>query len=122
LEEVAVDGYFKRVVTYCPRIQEKVNQEFSSSIINGEKELSFTCTGVRGDCGDCLIVQNDEKVSLYDELSLEMLAGFYYHINKNIENGILSNAMYHEINLIKQVAIKQGISLTFLYDQGSLMK
>ncbi|WP_186668724.1 hypothetical protein [Sporosarcina sp. BP05] len=65
---------------------------------------------------------DDEGVSLYDRLPLEMLAGFYYHINKNIENGILTNAMYHEIDLIKQIATKKGISLTDLYNQGSLMK
>lgn len=63
-----------------------------------------------------------EGVSLYDRLPIEMLAGFYYHINKNIENGILSDAMYHEINLIKQVAEKKGISLTYLYNRGSSMK
>jgi len=65
---------------------------------------------------------DDEGVSLYDRLPIAMLAGFYYHINKNIENGILSNAMYHEINLIKQVAKKKGISLTHLYERGSTMK
>lgn len=65
---------------------------------------------------------DDEGVSLYDRLPLEMLAGFYYHINKNIESGILTNAMYHEINLIERIAIKKGIFLTDLYNQGSLMK
>lgn len=64
----------------------------------------------------------DNKNSLYDELSVEMLAGFYYHISKNIENGILSNSMYHEIDLIKQVAKRKGVSLTYLYKQGSLLK
>lgn len=63
-----------------------------------------------------------EGFSLYDKLPIEMLAGFYYHISKNIENGILSNAMHHEINLIKQVAKKKGILLTYLYHQGSTMK
>ena len=64
----------------------------------------------------------NEGISLYDKIPIELLAGFYYHINQNIEKGILSNAMYHEINLIKQVAVKKGISLTDLYNQGSLMK
>ena len=50
---------------------------------------------------------DDKVVSLYDRMSVQMLAGFYYHINKNIENGILSNAMSHEINLIKRVAAKK---------------
>ncbi len=67
-----------------------------------------------------MIINNE--ASLYDELSLEMLAGFYYHISKNIENGILSNSMYHELDLIKQVAKRKGISLTYLYKQGSLLK
>jgi len=64
----------------------------------------------------------DKGVSMYDRLPIEILAGFYYHINKNIEDGILSNAMYHEINLIKQVATKKGISLTYLYERGSTVK
>lgn len=64
----------------------------------------------------------DDVNALYYRLPIEMLAGFYYHINKNIEKGILSNAMYHEINLIKQVAVKKGVSLTDLYNQGSHMK
>jgi len=64
----------------------------------------------------------DDKISLYDKLPLEMLSGFYYHINKNIEEGILSDSMYHEIRLIRQVAMKKGISLTYLYNKGSLTK
>ena len=49
-----------------------------------------------------------EDDSLYDNIPNRMLAGFYYHITKNIKDGILSDAMYHEINLIKQVAKKKG--------------
>ena len=60
--------------------------------------------------------------NLYDKLSLEFLAGFYYYINVNIENGVLSEAMYHEIDLIKQVAIKRGIPLDYLYKKGSMIK
>ena len=65
---------------------------------------------------------DNDWISFYDKLSTEMLAGFYYHINKNIEKGILSSAMYHEIDLIKHVARKKGISLEYLYNRGSLMK
>ena len=60
--------------------------------------------------------------NLYDKLTLELLAGFYYYINVNIENGILSEAMYHEIDLIKQVAIKRGVPLDYLYKIGSMIK
>ncbi|MDP1420641.1 hypothetical protein Q8G35_20230 [Peribacillus simplex] len=60
-----------------------------------------------------------EKSSLYGKLPLELLAGFYYEINKNIEKGILSDAMYHEIRLIEQTALKMGISLEYLHDKGS---
>ena len=60
-----------------------------------------------------------EESSLYDKLPLELLAGFYYSITKNIKTGILSNAMYHEIKLIEQIALKRGISLEYLYDKGS---
>ena len=60
-----------------------------------------------------------EKRSLYDKLPLELLAGFYFEINKNIEKGILSDAMYHEIRLMEQTALRMGISLEYLYDKGS---
>ncbi|MDM5215135.1 hypothetical protein QUF94_27895 [Peribacillus sp. NJ4] len=61
-----------------------------------------------------------EKVesSLYDKLPLGLLAGFYFEINKNIEKGILSDAMYHEIRLIEQTALRRGISLEYLHDKG----
>lgn len=67
-------------------------------------------------------IKKDKSVSLYDNLPLNILAGFYYHIFTNIEKGILSSAMNHEINLIKQAADKRGVPLWYLYNQGSLMK
>ncbi|MBT2667228.1 hypothetical protein J7J00_17200 [Bacillus sp. ISL-4] len=60
-----------------------------------------------------------EKSSLYDKLPLGLLAGFYFEINKNIEKGILSDAMYHEIKLIEQAALRGGISFEYLHDKGS---
>lgn len=59
------------------------------------------------------------KRSLYDELPLEVLAGFYYYINLNIDNGILSDAMHSEIKLIECTAKTRGISLEELHKQGS---
>ena len=61
----------------------------------------------------------NKKSSLYDELPLELLAGFYYEINRNIEKGTLSGAMYHEIRLMEQTALKRGISLEYLHDKGA---
>ncbi|PAL05860.1 hypothetical protein [Peribacillus simplex] len=60
-----------------------------------------------------------ENSSLYDKLPLDLLAGFYFEINKNIEKGILSYAMYHEIRLMEQSALRRGISLEYLHDTGS---
>ncbi|MGG3477641.1 hypothetical protein ABES21_08985 [Peribacillus frigoritolerans] len=60
-----------------------------------------------------------EKSSLYDKLPSGLLAGFYFEINKNIENGILYDAMYHEIKLMEQAALRRGISLEYLHDKGS---
>ncbi|MBT2606678.1 hypothetical protein J7E55_27350 [Bacillus sp. ISL-53] len=60
-----------------------------------------------------------ENSSLYDKLPLDLLAGFYFEINKNIEKGILSDAMYHEIRLMEQSALRKGISLEYLHDKGS---
>ena len=56
--------------------------------------------------------------SLYDKMETEMVAGFYYFINEKIDQGILSNAMKSEINLIKRTAKKRGITLEELYEQG----
>ncbi|KAB7706280.1 hypothetical protein F9802_11950 [Bacillus aerolatus] len=50
--------YLKRVVTYCPSIEGKVNQEVSFRGVNGKKEFSATCTGIRDSCYDCFIVQS----------------------------------------------------------------
>ncbi|MDQ0879074.1 hypothetical protein [Peribacillus sp. V2I11] len=63
----------------------------------------------------------NEKSSLYDKLPLELLAGFYYEINKNIEKGILSDAMYQEIRLMEQTALRRGISLEYLNDKGAFI-
>lgn len=60
--------------------------------------------------------------NFYYDLSTEELAGFYYHINKHIEEGLVSKAMYHEIRLIEQVALERKIPLKWLYYQGSMMK
>ncbi|MFF2590329.1 hypothetical protein ACFVSS_21065 [Peribacillus butanolivorans] len=60
-----------------------------------------------------------EKSSLYDKLPLGLLAGFYFVINKNIDKGILSDAMYHEIKLMEQAALRRGISFEYLHDMGS---
>lgn len=57
--------------------------------------------------------------TIYDSIPVELLAGFYYHIYKNIEKDILSNKMYYEIQLIEQTARKKGICLTRLYEIGS---
>ncbi|WP_277585828.1 hypothetical protein [Psychrobacillus antarcticus] len=61
------------------------------------------------------------KGSLYDELPSEMLAGFYYYINLNIDKGILSDAMHSEIKLIEGAAKTRGIPLEELYEQGSTL-
>ncbi|NCT39764.1 hypothetical protein GTW56_28790 [Bacillus sp. EB93] len=52
-----------------------------------------------------------EKCSLYDKLPLDLLSGFYFEISKNIEKGILSDAMYHEIRLMEQSALRRGFHL-----------
>jgi hypothetical protein len=57
--------------------------------------------------------------SLYDKMETEMVAGFFYFINKNMDKGILSNAMQSEIKLIELTAKRRGIPLEELYEQGS---
>jgi hypothetical protein len=46
--------------------------------------------------------------SFYDRLPLEMVAGFFYQIHKNIDKGILSDAMHHEIKLLERTAKRRG--------------
>jgi len=57
--------------------------------------------------------------SLYDKMETELVAGFYYFINKNIDKGILSSAMQSEIKLIERTAKIRGIPLEELYEVGS---
>ncbi|EOP32202.1 hypothetical protein [Bacillus cereus] len=49
-------------------------------------------------------------MSLYKQLSDTLLVGFFIEINKNIAKGILSTAMYQEIDLIKIEMKKRNIS------------
>ncbi|MED2760733.1 hypothetical protein P4283_01285 [Bacillus thuringiensis] len=49
-------------------------------------------------------------MSVYEQISNDLLAGFYVEIKKNIQRGILSEAMYHEIALIREVAEKRNLS------------
>ena len=60
-----------------------------------------------------------EERSLYDELPCYIVAGFSYVIKQNIQKGILSDAMYHEIKLIEQAGIKNGIPMKCLYKKAS---
>ncbi|MGE0993073.1 hypothetical protein ACQGR0_07315 [Bacillus sp. GMa5/2] len=49
-------------------------------------------------------------MSLYEQLPDDILVEFFIEINKNIQAGILSEAMYHEIYLIQMVAEKRKLS------------
>ncbi|HER2025511.1 hypothetical protein LCM00_21200 [Bacillus infantis] len=49
-------------------------------------------------------------MSIYEQLSDELLAGFYVEIKRNIKRGILSEAMFHEIALMKAAAEKRKMS------------
>ncbi|AFQ16450.1 hypothetical protein P9Y62_06225 [Bacillus thuringiensis] len=49
-------------------------------------------------------------MSLYEQISNDLLAGFYVEIKKKIQKEILSEAMYHEITLIREVAEKRNLS------------
>lgn len=49
-------------------------------------------------------------LSVYEQLSDDLLAGFFVEINKNIQRGILSEGMYYEISLILLVAENRNLS------------
>ena len=59
--------------------------------------LSYICEGVG-------------ILSLYDRIPNDFLAGFFVEFNKNIKKGILSAAMYQEIDLIRAAADRRGLS------------
>jgi len=48
----------------------------------------------------------------YEDLPDEILTQFYFEIKKNIEKGILSQAMEHELELIKEAAAKKGVVIS----------
>ncbi len=48
-----------------------------------------------------IFYEEETFLSLYKQLSDALLVGFFIEINKNIAKGILSTAMYQEIDLIK---------------------
>jgi hypothetical protein len=50
--------------------------------------------------------------NFYDKLPLDVQ--FLYHINKKIENGILSKSLNYEIELINKCVNKKGLSITEL--------
>lgn len=58
---------------------------------------------------------------MYDALQAHELVGFYYLIKKEIKRGVLSQAMYQEIKLIKQAAIRKGFFLDYSYKKGLLI-
>ncbi|MCT8137815.1 hypothetical protein H1D32_08635 [Anaerobacillus sp. CMMVII] len=47
--------------------------------------------------------------SFYEKLPNDLLVQFYSEIKKNIENRVLTNAMYIELELIKKIAKKRNI-------------
>lgn len=51
--------------------------------------------------------------SFYEKLPNDLLVDFYVEINKNIENGILTDTMYVELELIEKVASKLELRLGY---------
>jgi hypothetical protein len=54
--------------------------------------------------------------SLYDQLPVDFLSSFYFEIKKNIEKGILTEAMNFELNLIVKAAQKKGVAIEELHN------
>ena len=52
--------------------------------------------------------------NIYDQLPLDMVAQFFYHINKKVEKGKLSKSLNYEIDLIYKAVKKKGLSMTDL--------
>ncbi|MEH7155221.1 hypothetical protein [Neobacillus drentensis] len=52
--------------------------------------------------------------NFYDQLPVDMVAQFFYHINKKIEQEKLSKSLNYEIELIGKSVKKKGLSVTDL--------
>ncbi|MTT32897.1 hypothetical protein GMB86_12860 [Terrilactibacillus sp. BCM23-1] len=50
-------------------------------------------------------------ITLYEKLPSDVLTQFYFEIKNNIDKGILSDAMYQELELIKVAALKRGFTI-----------
>jgi hypothetical protein len=50
-------------------------------------------------------------LSLYEKLPTEFISAFYFEIQKNIDQGILSENMNQELLLIKIALEKRGLNL-----------
>ncbi|KGX84435.1 hypothetical protein [Pontibacillus marinus] len=55
------------------------------------------------------------KTSGYEDYSIDLLAKLYFEIEKNIEQGNLSEAMHLEQDLIRKAIQEKGISLMDLH-------
>ncbi|OXT15238.1 hypothetical protein B9K06_22270 [Bacillus sp. OG2] len=64
---------------------------------------------------------SQSDTSIYEKLPDELLGGFYCEILRNIEKGVLTEAMYHEIDLINTAAAKRGLSPSDLHKSGTLL-
>ncbi|MDR4947714.1 hypothetical protein [Neobacillus cucumis] len=61
-------------------------------------------------------------MNLYEKLPSDFLIDFYNEICKNIENGILTKAMYYELGLITMVLNQRGIILSKPTDFEDVVK
>ena len=61
-------------------------------------------------------------MNLYEKLPNNFLVDFYNEICKNIENGILTKAMYYELGLITIVLNQRGIILSKPTDFEDVVK
>ncbi|MBM7655487.1 hypothetical protein [Neobacillus cucumis] len=61
-------------------------------------------------------------MNLYEKLPNDFLIDFYNEICKNIENGILTKAMYYELGLITMVLNQRGIILSKPTDFEDVVK
>ncbi|MFD2616807.1 hypothetical protein [Terrilactibacillus laevilacticus] len=50
-------------------------------------------------------------ITFYEKLPNDVLIQFYFEIKNNIDKGILSEAMYQELELIKDAALKRGLTI-----------
>jgi hypothetical protein len=81
---------------------QKINKNFTKNKQKSQNKI-YNCVYIK-------LLNGGKFLSSYKQLPNALLIGFFIEINKNIEKGILSDAMYYEIGIIKMEMEKRHLT------------